>query len=130
MPIEEATLDATVRAYVATMPSIRGRRVHRLLMREFARFDHVLPAAAEDGSVSVCQTDGRGEVVAIAEWRRLEGATVKVSYNLTKDSLPIVGWTISHPGFDRAAGTLTIAAADISRSEHQRITNLLRTLGG
>ena len=141
MPIEEATLDAAVRAYVATMPSIRGRRVHRLLMREFVRFDHVLPATAEDGArallalgengcVSVCQTDGRGEAVAVAGWRRLEGATVTVSYGLTRDSLPIVGWTIWHPGFDRASGTLTIAGADIPHLEHQRITNLLRTLGG
>jgi hypothetical protein len=43
MPIDEQVLDATVRTYVDTMSSIRGRRVHRLLMREFSRFDHVLP---------------------------------------------------------------------------------------
>lgn len=65
------------------MTSIRGRRVHRLLMREFSRFDHVLPVTAEDcapallalgedGRVSVCQTDGRGPAAAGAEWSRLE----------------------------------------------------------
>jgi hypothetical protein len=87
MAIEEDVLDAAARAYVGTMSSIRGRRVHRLLMRELSRFDHVLPVAAEDGApallalgedgrVSVCQTDGRGATVAVAEWARLEGATV------------------------------------------------------
>ena len=58
MPIETATLDAMVRAYVSTMTSIRGRRIHRLLMREFARFDDVLPATAEDG-VPCCSKRSR-----------------------------------------------------------------------
>jgi hypothetical protein len=141
MPIEEEVLDATVRTYVDTMPSIRGRRVHRLLMREFSRFDHVLPVTAEDGapallalgedgSVSVCRTDGRGAAVAVAEWGRLEGATVTMSYDLTRDSLPIVSWMIWRPSFDRVAGTLTISGADFSRTDHARITDVLRTLGG
>ena len=50
MPIEKETLEVIARTYVGTMTSIRGRRVHRLLMREFSRFDHVLPAVAEDGT--------------------------------------------------------------------------------
>jgi hypothetical protein len=141
MPIEGEMLDATVRAYVKAMTSIRGRRVRRLLMREFARFDHVLPVTAEDGapallalgedgSVSVCRTDGRGAAVAVAEWARLEGATVTMSYDLTRDSLPVVSWTIWHPSFARVAGTLTISGADVSRSDHSRISDVLRKLGG
>src|SRR4051812_9489025 len=70
MPIEEAVLEATARAYVAPMSSIRGRRVHRLLMRELARFDHVLAVTTDDGPpallaigadgrAAVCRTDGR-----------------------------------------------------------------------
>ncbi len=140
MPIEEAVLDATARAYVAAMTSIRGRRVHRLLMRELSRFDHVLPVTAEDGapallalgehgSVAVCRTDGRGGAVAVAEWARLEGATVTISYDLTRDSLPIVSWTIWHPSFARVAGALTISGADSSRTDHDRITDVLRTSG-
>src|SRR5882724_5845024 len=136
MPIEKETLDAIARAYVDTMTSIRGRRVHRLLMREFSRFDHVLPAVAEDGtpallalagdgSAAVCRTDGRGATVAVAEWARLEGATVTTSRDLTKDSLPIVSWTIWHPGFARVAGALTISSVDLSQADHGRMADLL-----
>ncbi len=141
MPIEKETLDAIARTYVETMTSIRGRRVHRLLMREFSRYDHVLPAAAEDGTpallaldedggAAICQTDGRGPAVVVAEWASLEGATVTISYDLTKDSLPIVSWTIWHPSFARVAGELTISATDVKHEDRSSITNILRNLGG
>jgi hypothetical protein len=140
MPIEEALLDTTARSYVAPMTSIRGRRVHRLLMRAFARFDHVLPVTDEDGapallglgddgSVAVCRTDGRGAAAAVAEWGRLEDATVTTSYDLARDSLPIVSWTIWHPSFARAAGMLTVSAADLSPADRDRIADGLRRLG-
>lgn len=75
MPIDKATLDAIARTYVAAMTSIRGRRVHRLLMREFVRFDQVLPAVGEDGTpallaladdgrAAICRTDGHGAASA------------------------------------------------------------------
>jgi hypothetical protein len=119
MPIDKDTLDSLARSYARTMTSTRGKRVYRLLMREFSRFDHVLPALAEDdigallalsdaGGAAICRTDGRGSSVAIAEWIRLAEATVTTSYDLTKDSLPIVSWTIWHPSFARVVGTLTI----------------------
>jgi hypothetical protein len=141
MPIENETLDAIAHTYVDTMTSIRSRRVHRLLMREFSRFDHVLPAVAEDGipallalaedgSAAVCRTDGRGAAAAVAQWARLEGATVTISYDLLKDSLPIVSWTIWHPSFARVAGALTISATDLPRTDHSHVTDILRTLGG
>ena len=108
-------------------------------MREFSRFDHVLPAVAEDGtpallalaedgSAAVCRTDGRGAVVAVAEWARLDGASVTTSYDLHKDSLPIVSWTIWHPGFTRGAGALTVSAAGLVPSEIAGITNLFQRL--
>ena len=76
MPIDKGTLDTIARTYAGAMTSIRGRRVHRLLMREFSRFDHVVPAVAEDGmnallalaedgSAAVCRTDGRGATVGV-----------------------------------------------------------------
>jgi hypothetical protein len=141
MAIEKETLDEIALAYVAAMPSIRGRRVHRLLIREFSRFDHVLPALSEsgsgallaltdDGSVAVCRTDGKGPAAGIAEWSRLESATVTTSYDLTRDSLPIVSWTITHPSFARAAGALTISSAAIAKADHARIADVLRKLGG
>jgi hypothetical protein len=140
MPIARQTLDATARAYASTMTSIRGRRVHRLLMREFARFDHVLAvvaedgtcallALAEDGRAAVCRTDGRGAAAAVAECARLEGLTVTTACDLTKDSLPVVSWTIWHPGLARIAGALTIPAASLSPAEHRSIADVLRRLG-
>ena len=59
-----------------------------------------------------------------------DDATVTTSYDLMKDSLPIVSCTIWHPSFVRVAGTLTISGADVRRADHERITDLLRTLGG
>jgi hypothetical protein len=136
-----ARLEATVRTFVKTMTSIRGRRVTRLVMREFSRFNDVFSVAAEDGTrallgigedgrVAVCATDGRGAAARVAEWARLDGATVTTAYDLLKDSLPIVSWTLWHPGFARAAGALTISGADVAPNDHARITSLLRSLGG
>lgn len=49
MPIATATLATLADAFVSPMTSLRGRRIRRLLLREFAPFDHVMPASAEDG---------------------------------------------------------------------------------
>jgi hypothetical protein len=140
MPIDKETLDSIARRYASTMTSIRGRRIRRLVMREFSRYDHVLDVVTEDGSAAllalsegggaaICQTDGRGVAVAIAAWERLEGATVTTSCDLTKDSLPTVGWTIWHPSFARAAGALTLSTNDLSLADRDRIAGVLRRLG-
>jgi len=137
MPVEAKTLDAIARSYVKTMTSIRGRRVHRLLLREFARFDQVLRATAEDGSpallaltedggAAVFRTDGRGAAADIIASSRLTGATVTTSCDLLKDSLPILSWSLWHPGFSRIVGALTIARADLSDAEHARVSDILR----
>ncbi|HEY0230311.1 MAG TPA: hypothetical protein VGC55_03580 [Dokdonella sp.] len=141
MPVESKTLDAIARRYVQTMTSIRGRRVHRLLMREFARFDHVLPATVEDGSAAllalteggaaaVCRTDGRGAAADIVESARWMDATVTTSCDLLKDSLPILRWTIWHPGFALTVGVLTIARADLADADFNPVTDILRRAGG
>ena len=141
MPIEKDHLEAMARSYVAAMTSIRGRRVHRLLLREFARFDHVLAARTEDGApallaladdghAAVCRSDGRGAAVAIAAWTRLDGASVTTTYDLLRDSLPVLGWSIWHPGFAQAAGALTIDAEGLAAAERGRIAGVLRSLAG
>lgn len=142
MPIEAKTLAAIARDYVRTMTSIRGRRIHRLLMREFAQFDYVVPAMAEDGnpallalagdgsSLAVCQSDGRGKAAKVVRWARLEGAGVTTSYDLAKDSLPILSWTIWHPGFAGSHGALSITAAAFSQKDQSKIADILARLGG
>jgi hypothetical protein len=140
MAIERDVLDGIARTYVGAMTSIRGRRVRRLLLREFLRFDHVLPATTADGksallalattgTVAVCQTDGRGPTATLAEWARLDAATVTTAYDLLKDSLPIVSWTLWHPGFDRVCGAITISAAGLSAADRCRTADALRGLG-
>ena len=57
----------------------------------------------------------------IVEWP-LEGATVTTAYDLLKDSLPIVSWTVRHPSL----GALTIPAGDLSREERERVAGALR----
>jgi hypothetical protein len=138
MPIDQAALDSVARTYVTSMTSIRGRRVHRLIVREFVRFDHVLPATteqgtsalialAEDGGLAVCVTDGRGGSVDVVRWRRLESPTVTSSYDLTKDSLPVLTWTIWHPSFERIGGSFLISGADLSRTERDRMARIFQT---
>jgi hypothetical protein len=109
-------------------------------MRQFARFDHVLPAVAEDGTAvllalsedgraAVCRTDGRGPAADVAEWARLPGASVTTAYDLLKDSLPVVSWTVWHPGFAHVGGALTIAGAGLSPDEQGRLSETFRTVG-
>jgi hypothetical protein len=139
MAMAPDSLDRLARDYTQAMTSIRGRRVQRLLRREFARYDHVLPALAEDGAAAllawaddgraaVCCTDGRGATVAVTEWSSLQGATLTTHCDLLKDSLPVLRWTLWHPGFAQAAGTLTIAADALPAADRERTTQWLRQL--
>ena len=140
MAITAAALDRIARAYTASMTSIRGRRVHRLLTRELARYEMVvaaragaatpaLLALAQDGAAAACSSDGRGAHVAIVHWARLDGATVTTCFDLAKDSLPVASWTLWHPGLERAGGALTIAADAVPAEDRDRLLALLRKVG-
>jgi hypothetical protein len=141
MPIEKKQLEALARTYVGALTSIRGRRAYRLLMREFVRFERVLPAVAEDGtpvllalgeggSGAVCRTDGRGPTLAMIEWARLSEATVTFSYDFTRDSLPLIGWRLRHPSFAEVGGALSVSSTAVPRNDHAAITEALRRLAG
>jgi hypothetical protein len=141
MAVDKDALDAIARTYVWSMTSIRSRRVQRLVAREFARFDDVFPVTVEDGTpallalgedagAALIRTDGRGAAASIARWTRLRGVVVTTSFDLAKDSLPILSWTIWHPSFAPVAGALTISAADLSPGERSHAANVLRVWGG
>lgn len=141
MPIDAAALDAIARVYVAAMTSIRGRRVHRLLVRELGGYDRVFPvtmedgasavfAISDDGSAALCRSDGRGPSADVARWRRLSGATVTTAFDLLHDSLPIVSWTIWHPAFARLGGALTISAGDVASDDRAGFSDVLHLLSG
>jgi hypothetical protein len=138
MPTDKDRLDEIARAYIAPMTSIRGRRVHRLVLRELARFDYVLPVATEDGAPALLAlgddgscaftcTDGTGKAADVIE-RRANGATATVSYDLRKDSLPVVAETKSPNGLSGLAGSLEVSVSGIPRSQQKKVRELLEKL--
>jgi len=101
MPFDAVALSALAADYARGMTSIRGRRVQRLLKREFAGAEHVLvvPSAAGRPAVlglsptgaAYCCTDGRGKQARVAKWRHGSSEAVEASFDLLKDSLPSLG---------------------------------------
>ncbi len=134
MTISRSALAARARAYAASMTSIRGRRVQRLVMRELAGFDAVVPATSGEGrpalvavraagEIAVCCTDGTGRAATVVRGD-LAAATVETGYDLHKDSLPVVVWTVRHPGLPAGLAPLTIDASGLPASESQAVAGL------
>jgi len=98
MPIDATALSSLAARYAKGMTSIRGRRVQRLLKREFAgatcvvvvtvrsRGDAVL-GLSESGAGFVA-TDGRGRHASVIKWLHGSGEATEVQFDLFKDSLP------------------------------------------
>jgi len=101
MPIRPDTLRCIARDYSQGMTSIRGRRVQRLLQREFAGAEHVLLVQARSGAAAAlgvsqsgaafCATDGRGKHASILRWLHHSADALETRYDLLKDSLPVLG---------------------------------------
>jgi hypothetical protein len=101
MPIDPARLEAVAHAYSEGMTTIRARRVQRLVRRELAGFDSVRRVKTEDGSpgllgrkrdgtLAFTQTTGRGPAADVVVSSGPEGPSITTSYDLLKDSLPVV----------------------------------------
>ena len=101
MPIDPDTLALLASDYAKGMTSIRGRRVQRLLKREFAGAERVLVVPV-DGSVAavlglsasgaaLCATDGRGPHAAVLKWLHGSAQGLETRFDLLKDSLPALG---------------------------------------
>ncbi|MGZ5194907.1 MAG: hypothetical protein ACXWJM_06760 [Ramlibacter sp.] len=98
MAIDPETLSSLAREYAKDMTSIRGRRVQRLLKREFGGADCVLPARLGSGAAAVlglsatgaalCATDGTGKQASVFKWAYADSAAVESQFDLHKDSLP------------------------------------------
>jgi hypothetical protein len=98
MPIEPEELALLAARYARDMTSIRGRRIVRLIRREFAGADEVtiiphapgLPAVLGVSQIgaALCASNGKGPAASVIRW--LHGATegVETRYDLLKDSLP------------------------------------------
>ncbi len=100
MPIDPDTLSSFASEYAKQMTSIRGRRVQRLLKREFAGADYVLLAPDGPGpaivlglsasGAALCATDGRGGQASVVKWLHGSGTAHETHFDLHKDSLPIL----------------------------------------
>lgn len=103
MCIDSVTLAAFASAYTEGMTSIRGRRVQRLLRREFSGAEHVLLAQLGAGGAAVlglsfsgaalCATDGKGKHASIVKWTHGSAMAVETRFDLHKDSFPVLSTT-------------------------------------
>ena len=100
MPIDPDTLSSFASEYAKEMTSIRGRRVQRLLKREFADVDYVLwpkvgsgaPAALGISATgaALCATDGKGRQASVVKWSHGSTEALETHFDLYKDSLPVL----------------------------------------
>ena len=116
MPIHPETLASIATEYAKGMSSIRGRRIQRLVRREFAGADDVVLLTSEAGALAVlglspsgaalCASDGRGKEASVVRWRHGSAEALDTRYDLLKDSLPALG---------SSALPITTASADRAR---------------
>ena len=101
MPIDATSLSALATDYAKGMTSIRGKRVQRLLKREFAGAEYVLIVEGASGGRAVLglsesgagftATDGRGRHASVSKWLHGSKEATEVQFDLLKDSLPALG---------------------------------------
>ena len=100
MPIDSDTLSSLASDYAKSMTSIRGRRVQRLLKREFAGAQYVLIVQVGSSTTAVlglsvsgaafCATEGRGKQVSVVKWLHGSTEALETHFDLLKDSLPVL----------------------------------------
>lgn len=100
MPIDATALSLLAADYAKSMTSIRGRRVQRLLKREFGGAEYVvvvqvgaaMPAVLglSASGVAFCATDGRGKRASVIKWLHGSTEAVEADFDLLKDSLPLL----------------------------------------
>ena len=98
MAIDADALSSLASEYTKGMTSIRGRRVQRLLKREFAGAEYVLLVLLVSGMPAVlglsasgaalCATDGRGRQASVIKWLHGSEQGIETAFDLLKDSLP------------------------------------------
>lgn len=138
MPIDPDTLSSFASEYAKNMTSIRGRRVQRLLRREFAGADHLLAARLGSGAAAVlglsasgaalCSTDGTGRQASVVKWMHGSATALETSFNLYKDSLPALGTnSVSMAGL-RAQARLQVPADSVPPEARPLVSKVLEVL--
>jgi hypothetical protein len=123
MPIDPDVLSSLASDYAKPMTSIRGRRVQRLLMREFAGAEYLVVVHVDQVSkavlgvsnsgAAVCVTDGTGNEAPVFRWSRGAALAHETRYDLRKDSLPELGTNSVPLAQLRAQEPLVAAALEV-----------------
>jgi hypothetical protein len=134
MPIDSDTLSSLASDYAKAMTSIRGRRVQRLLKREFSGAEYVLMVEVGNGiavlglsesGAAFCATDGRGKHASVLKWRHGSAEALETHFDLLKDSLPVLG-TKSSPL--AGLGRMKISSDSVSPQARALVSKALHTL--
>jgi hypothetical protein len=101
LTIGSDTLSSLASDYATGMTSIRGRRVQRLVKREFAGAEYVFIVQTSSGMPAVlgvsasgaacCATDGTGKQASVFKWLHGSSEALETQFDLLKDSLPVLG---------------------------------------
>jgi hypothetical protein len=120
------------------MTTIRGRRVQRLLKREFAGAEHVLLAQAGSGAsvvlgvspsgAALCITQGKGKQASVIKWSHGSPVAVETYFDLHKDSLPALGSSSLAITQLREQAKLHVPAEGIPLQASKLVTKALRAL--
>lgn len=138
MPIDPDTLASFASEYAKNMTSIRGRRVQRLLKREFAGADYLLAAQLGSGAAAVlglsasgaalCSTDGTGRQASVVKWLHGSATALETYFDLYKDSLPALGTnSVSIAGL-RAQARLQVPADSVPLAARPLVSKVLQVL--
>lgn len=138
MTIDADALASLALEYTKAMTSIRGRRVQRLLKREFAGAEYVLRVEAPRGAAAVlglsahgaalCVTDGRGKEAPVIKWLHAATTAIETRYDLHKDSLPVLSTTSLPLARVREQRTLHVAPGTIPGGARSLMSRALEDL--
>jgi hypothetical protein len=138
VPIEPDTLSSFASEYAKGMTSIRGRRVQRLLKREFAGAEYVLLAQVGSGipavlglspsGAALCVTNGRGKQASVVKWSHGSIKAVEMNFNLLKDSLPILSISPLPIARLRAQSRVQVPAASVPPQAEPLVSKVLQVL--
>lgn len=136
--VDPDTLSSFASQYAKDMTSIRGRRVQRLLKREFAGAEYVLAAQLGSGAAAVlglsesgaalCATDGRGKHASVVKWAHGSTAALEMHFDLHKDSLPVLDARTIPLTELRARAPLHVSSGSVPSAARPLVDRVLQVL--
>ncbi len=138
MPINPPILAAFASEYARGMPSIRGRRVQRLLKREFAGAEYVLLAqlplsraavlGLSPSGAAICATDGKGKQASVLKWAHGSTVALETQFDLHKDSLPVLSTATLPLTALRAQALLHVPPSSVPSEARSLVSKVLQVL--